>query len=298
MTIFIEVVLPVFMIFAIGFLIQKWRKVDIKPISTVVIYVLTPALVFRTFATSELNIDYFYMVVFALAILLSLIVINKIFSRIKKLDPATESGLILATAFKNAGNYGAPIILFAYGEAGFALAVMYMVLQSIIMNSFGVYYAARGHLGVSVALKTVMLMPATYAMLVALVINVMNIELPDNVFLPINMLAEASIPLAMIILGMQLANIRMSQFEWSLLSYSVITRLILSPIIAFGIALLLPIDPLLQKVLIVSAAMPSAATIVMFAVQFDSKPQFVSTVTFITTVLSLFTITGLLILLG
>ncbi|KMK77042.1 AEC family transporter [Alkalihalobacillus pseudalcaliphilus] len=297
MSMFLEVVLPVCMIFLVGYLIQSWRKVDIKPISTLAIYVLTPALVFRTFTSSPLNINYFYMLVFSLLLLVSLIIINKVFVKIKKLDSQTESSLILSTSFKNAGNYGAPIILFAYGEAGFAFAVMYMVLQSMINNSVGVYYAARGSLGISVALKTIFTMPTTYAMLIALVVNIFDVNLSGAIQMPIHLLAEASIPVAMIILGMQLATIRFTQIDWSLLSFSVVTRLFLSPFIAFLITLMLPIDPLLQKVLIVTAAMPTAAMIVMFAVQFNSKPQYVSTVTLVTTILSIFTITGLLIIL-
>jgi predicted permease len=61
---------------------------------------------------------------------------------------------------------------------------------------------------------------------------------------------------------------------------------------------MLPMDPMMAKVLIVSAAMPSAATIVMYAVQFDSQPRLVSSVTLVTTLFSIFTITVLLIMLG
>lgn len=74
-------------------------------------------------------------------------------------------------------------------------------------------------------------------------------------------------------------------------------RLILSPVIAWSLTYVLPLDPLMAKVLIVSAAMPSAATIVMYAVQFDSQPRLVSSVTLITTLFSVLTITLLLVLL-
>ncbi len=155
MTIFFQVVLPVILVFALGFLLQRWKKVDIKPISTVTIYIMTPCLVFRTFYTSELNIQHLYMTVFALVLLFSLLLWNKLYAKFRKLPQARESGLILATAFMNAGNYGAPIILFAYGESGFTYAVSYMVLQAIIMNCFGVYYAARGKAGMRMAVRTV-----------------------------------------------------------------------------------------------------------------------------------------------
>ncbi|WP_088104926.1 AEC family transporter [Halalkalibacter urbisdiaboli] len=298
MTIFIQVVLPVILVFTLGFLVQKWKKVDIKPISTVAIYVMTPCLVFRTFYTSELNLQYMYMALFSFILLFSLIFINIISAKIAKLTPSTESGLILSTAFMNSGNYGAPIILFAYGEAGFAFSVSFMVLQAIIMNIFGVYYAAREHAGMGTAIRSVFLMPATYAVIIALPLNIANISVPENLLMTVDIIAEAAVPTVMIILGMQLALIRVENFQWGKVSYGVFLRLIVSPIIAFLITLIFPFDPLLAKVLIVSAAMPSAATIVMYAVQFESEPRLVSSITLITTLISIFTITLLLIMLG
>jgi predicted permease len=298
MLIFFEVVLPVLIVFLIGFAVQKWKKIEIKPVSTVAIYIMTPCLVFRTFYSSELNIQSFYMVVFALLILISLIVLNKIYARIKKYDQSMEGGLILSTAFMNAGNYGTPIILFAYGEVGFDYAVMYLVLQSILMNCVGVYYAAKGKAGVGIAVKEVLKMPATYAFLIGILLKLLNISVPTNLILTVDIIAEAAIPTVMIILGMQLARIKWGNFEWGVLTYSTIVRLLISPLIAYGITRMLPMDPMMAKVLIVSAAMPSAATIVMYAVQFDSQPRLVSSVTLVTTLFSIFTITVLLIMLG
>lgn len=298
MTIFIEVVFPVILIFLVGFIVQKWKNVDIKSVSTVAIYIMTPCLVFRTFYTAELNLQYLYMVIFALILLFAMIIINKIYAKIRKYDASLESGLILSTAFMNSGNYGAPIILFAYGNAGFAYAVSFMVLQSIIMNFFGVYYAARGGAGIIRAIKAVLKMPATYAVIIALLLNILHIEMPDNLFMTINIISEATIPTVMLTLGMQLAMITWGNFEWGKITYGVLARLFISPLIAFGITYFLPIDPLLAKVLIVSAAMPSAATIVIYAVQFDAKPKLVSSITLITTILSIVTITILLYLLG
>lgn len=298
MNIFIQVVLPVLLVFFIGFIVQKWKSVEIKPISTVAIYIMTPCLVFRTFYNAEINMQYAYMVIFAFILLFSLIIVNKIYASIRKYNSSTEGALILSTAFMNSGNYGAPIILFAYGEIGFAYAVSFMVLQSIIMNFFGVYYAARGGAGILSALKAVFQMPATYAVIVALIMKYMNLSVPSNIFMTIDIISEATIPTVMIILGMQLAQIKWGGFEWGKITYGVIIRLMVSPVIAYAVTLFMPLDPLLAKVLIVSAAMPSAATIVMYAVQFNSKPKLVSSITLITTLLSIITLTVLLIWLG
>ncbi|MBM7096351.1 AEC family transporter [Bacillus sp. H-16] len=298
MTIFFSVVLPVICVFAIGFAVQKWQKLDIRPLSTVAIYVMTPALVFKTFYEADVDMQYVYMVVFSMALLFALIILNKIYTRLMKYSSSLESGLILSTAFMNAGNYGAPIILFAYGEAGFAYAVSFLVFQSIIMNFFGVYYAARGGTGMKTALTAVFRMPATYAVVAAVILKGMDLQIPENGMQTIDIISAATIPTVMIILGMQLANIKWGNFEWGKISYGVIVRLFISPLIAWGITFLMPMDPLLAKVLIVSAAMPSAATIVIYAVQFDAKPKLVSGVTFISTILSVVTLTLLLMILG
>ncbi|WP_280769587.1 AEC family transporter [Salipaludibacillus daqingensis] len=298
MTIFISVVLPVLLVFLTGYVVQKWRKVDIKPISTVAIYILTPALVFDTFYKADMNIQYVYMIVFALALLFAIIIINKLYAWKMKYPTSIESGLILSTAFMNSGNYGAPIILFAYGQEGFAYAVSFMVLQAVIMNFFGVYYAARGISGVKTALQVLLRMPVTYAVLLAILLKLIRVEMPDNLMQPVELISQAAIPTVMLILGMQLAQIEWTKFDWSKVSYGVVVRLLLSPMIAWGLTMVMPMDPLLAKVLIVAAAMPSAATIVMYAVEFDAKPKLVSSITLITTLLSVFTITLIIMLLG
>ncbi|GAE33743.1 AEC family transporter [Halalkalibacter akibai] len=298
MMIFIEVVLPVLLVFLIGFGVQKWKQIDIKAVSTVAIYIMTPCLVFRTFYTAELDMQYLYIIFFSAILLVVLIIINKIYCKLKNYPQSIESGMILSTAFMNTGNYGAPIILFAYGEVGFAYSIIILVLHAIMMNFFGVYYAARGKAGIRVALKSVLEMPATWAVVVAIIMKGLNWEIPNNLFLTIDIVAEAAVPTVMVILGLQLAQIKWENFNWGHITYGVIVRLLISPLLAVGIVMLFPFDPLLAKVLIVSSAMPSAATIVIYAIQFNSEPKLVSSITLVSTLVSIFTITLLLAILG
>lgn len=51
---------------------------------------------------------------------------------------------------------------------------------------------------------------------------------------------------------------------------------------------------LIGTVLIIISAMPTAATTTMYAIEFDTEPELVSTITFISTVVSIVTITVLL----
>jgi len=296
MTVFIQVVLPVLLVFGAGYLLQKLAKLDLKSVSTVALYIMLPCLVFKTFYNADLNSEYVMMLVFSALLLVSILVINKVVAKIKGYDASMESGLILSTAFMNSGNYGAPIILFAFGEAGFVYSVSFLVLQAIIMNFFGVYYAARGKSGLRMAIVSVLKMPPTYAVIVALIMNLGSIKMPGNLMSSVELLANASIPMVMVVLGMQLAGISIKNMDWSKVSYASIVRLIASPAIAFVLTLFLPMSDLMASVLIVSAAMPSAATTTIYAVQFDSKPELVSSITLMTTLLSVITIPILLMM--
>ncbi|RSK26688.1 AEC family transporter [Bacillus sp. HMF5848] len=298
MSIVFGVIMPVFLIFTVGFIVQKWKQMNIRSVSTIAVYILTPALVFRTFLEANLNKQYFFITIFALCILFSIIIINKLYARWRKLPQDVESGLILSTAFMNAGNYGSPIILFAYGETGFTFAVSFLVLQSIIMNFFGVYYAAKGHAGVKDAILAVLKMPVTYALLGALFFNIANVPFPENIFSAIDLLADAAIPVAMLILGMQLADLNIGKvFDFEKVVYGVTTRMVISPLLAYVFVTIMPFEPLLQKVLIVLTAMPTAVTTTMYALHFNTRPQLVSSITLCTTVLSAITITLLLMFL-
>jgi len=270
---------------------------DLKPISSLAIYVLTTALVFRTFYKTELDLQLFYIVVISLLLLGALIVLTQLTARLFRYDKSQESALMLSTAFMNSGNYGTPIILFAYGEAGFTYAVQIMVFHSIIMGVFGVYFASRGGGGAGTAIRAIFKQPSNYAVVLAILLQQGNVVIPAGYYQAIDLVAQAAIPVVMLILGMQLANVSSKALEWQGLSAASVIRLIASPVLAYVICLFFPIDPLLQKVLVILAAMPSAATTAIYAIQFNMRPQFVSSSVLVTTVFSVGTLTILLNLL-
>ncbi|BCJ85479.1 AEC family transporter [Effusibacillus dendaii] len=289
-----QVVLPVLFIFLSGYIVQKKFQPDIRSVSVVALYITNPALAFQTFYGTMLNSQLFYIVVNSFLLLFALILFTKWASRLFHYSTTDESALMLTTAFMNSGNYGAPIILFAYGQTAFQYAVVTMVLHLIIMSIFGVYFASRGQNGVMTAVKNVLRMPQIYAAVIGILFQLTHVHIPASFDQAINLVAQATIPLVMLILGMQLATITTKDFEWKTIAVGSVIRLLLSPVAAWAICLLFPLDPLLQKVLIVTAAMPPAATMVLYAIEFDAKPQLVSSITFIGTLISFATITALL----
>lgn len=133
-----------------------------------------------------------------------------------------------------------------------------------------------------------------YVIIPAMLLQKFQIHIPGNFLKSIELVSGTSIPIIMIILGMQLANVKIRNMNWGRISLATFIRLIISPIIAYFVCLLFPVDPLLRNVIIVMAAMPSAANTTLYAIQFNAKPQFVSSCTLITTVISAFSLDVLL----
>ncbi|MDQ0160479.1 AEC family transporter [Alkalibacillus salilacus] len=294
MGVFLEVVLPIISVFIIGYVLQKWRHLDVKPVSAVTIYVFIPFLVFDAFYYEEFSSDFGIVVVSCFALLFATITLIKLLKWVLKWDQAEESGMILSTAFMNAGNYGTPIIMFALNEEAFNYAIIFMSIQTIIMNVFGVYYASRGGYEIRYAISAVFKMPATYAILLGIGLNLLDINLHTSVLDMVEFMSAVALPLMMIVLGMQLANITFDKFEIGKVMTGTVIKLLVMPIMAWGLVMLLPVSDLLGKVIILQAAMPAAATTTMFALEFKARPDLVSSVTLVTTVLSVVTISVLL----
>jgi malate permease and related proteins len=290
---FIIVVLPAFLILAIGYIGQKKLKIDRKSVSTTALYLMSPFLAFRTFYTNKLSIEYLYIVLFCLTLCVTLLVLILFIGKVKKLQQPKVSAMVLSGVFMNSGNYGAPIILFAFGSVGFDYAVIMMVIQSLLMNTIGLYYAAKGSKetnNIKESLMKVVKMPVIYGAALGLIFQVSGLIVPNFVIQAVELIADAAIPTVMLVLGMQLATLNRENMKIADVTSIVMIRILVSPAIAYLIVTIFSIEGLLAKILILSAAMPTAANTTMYALQFETEPDFVSSSTFITTILSIITV--------
>ncbi|SHG43396.1 AEC family transporter [Ornithinibacillus halophilus] len=294
MGLFFNVIVPVIAVFAAGYVLQRIFHLDTKSIATASIYVFLPALVFTQLYEAEFDQRYTVVLVYAIILLVVMIVINKIFKLLFKWEQSVESASILTSAFMNAGNYGVPVILFAVGEEALPYAVFFMVIQTMFMNSFGVYYASRSKSGFLKALKTIFQLPATYAAILAFILQNITWEIPNSVYSTLSMLGDAAIPIMMVLLGMQLASITSIKLNWNVILSSLSARMVVSPLLAVGFIFLLDLDPVIGAVLVILSSMPSAATTTMYAIQFDTEPDLVSSITLVTTLFSVVSVTVLL----
>lgn len=92
--------------------------------------------------------DIYRTLAFSLLNLIFLWAIANIVGKLLKLDPSEVSGLTLISTFTNSVNYGLPLVLLAFGQLGLDKASVYVIGQMIIVNTIGVYFAARSQFSV------------------------------------------------------------------------------------------------------------------------------------------------------
>ncbi|MCM3689713.1 AEC family transporter [Neobacillus niacini] len=298
---FILIVLPVFLIFGTGFIGQKLLKLDIKSISTMAIYLMMPFLTFNTFYTNKFNKDYVYMVLFNIVLIIVLILITIIVGKILKADRASLSAMLLGTAFPNMGNFGAPVILFAFGANAFDYAIITMVIQTLLINTIGIFIASFGSeksTTVKEALLNVLKMPILYGVILGVLFQITHLTIPTSIIEGIRLIGSAAIPTMTLLLGMQLAEIKSQQFEMKYVTSTTMIRMIVSPIVIALLVSFMPVNHMVKNVFILLAAMPIAANTTLLAVQFKTKPNLVAYTTLVTTLISLVSIPIILYFLG
>jgi malate permease and related proteins len=294
---------PIFAIFIVGFIAQKALNFDVANLSKMSLYVLSPFLAFKTFYTHTLTADYLFYICYIFGLCFSLALIISIWSMMMKYSTKERCAMILSACFMNNGNYGTPVLLVFFGAVGFDLGVIMMVLQQFVMSTVGIYYAAKGSARSDIVsqkdvMNKVIRMPVAYGALLGMLFQLCHIPLSKSIMTSIGMIGDSSIVVIMIILGMQLAKIKIQQLDYSKLSFSLLTRMIISPLVAFGMVYFMPILPVYKQILIVLAAMPSAANTTLMSVQFDTHPELVSSATLVSTLLSLITLPIVLWLIG
>jgi predicted permease len=290
--IFVETVLPVFLISFAGYVLAWRMTIDGRSLGRLLFYLATPSLVFRSLYTTEVDLVTMQHVAIVAA---SVSVIAGCAGWLVGFDqPRRERmAIVLTSAISNNGNMGIPICLFAFGQPGLALGTLYYVVASFLNNTVGVAVASAGKASVGAALRNSLQVPVLYAAILGLLLNQMGGEVPTPIFRAVDLMASAAVPGMLALLGVQLRSAPLFQGQ-AVIWRSSLIRLVAAPLLAFALCLWLAVSGLERNVIILQAAMPTAVMSAVLATEYDTAPQLVATVIFLTTVLSMATLSVVL----
>ena len=162
------------------------------------------------------------------------------------------------------------------------------------MYTAAVYIASRGTSTMRESFSNIFKIPLIYALIAAILITYTGKSIPLFIEKPISLLGSAAIPVAMVLLGIQLSHTQV-QKTYKPIALSTVFRLVLSPLVAIVLTSLMGVSGLLRSVLILESSMPTAINSTLIAIEFDAKPGFVSTVVLVSTIFSVISLSVLLL---
>lgn len=296
LAIFVRVIVPVMITVGVGYLAARLLVFDLKMLARLGLYVLVPCLTFTAMARTTLAAGEFGRIVaFTLISVPLLWGLSSVAARLLKL-PAAEAGAFhISILFTNAVNFGFPVLLLAYGPAALERGIVYAMTAQIVMQSLGVYLAARGRADFKSAMKRTWSMPGLYALIAGILVKALAIPVPAPLFDPLKLIGDSLVPFLLLVMGMQLAAVNL-RGSWKAASVAAVLRLVVAAGLSFGLARGLGLTGLTRQTMILENSMPSAILGVALAQEFDTAPELITKIIFLTTLAGLFTLTLLLTL--
>jgi hypothetical protein len=296
--VYANLMLPLVLLLFAGVISRRSLLVEAKPLSKLTLYILSPALVFNSLVRSSLTgQELLGLALGTLLLILSLALVVSILGFLFRWDARLCSALKLGSVFMNVGNYSLPIILSTCGQEGLQRAVVIVVVHQVLMFSLAVYFAARSHLGAWRSVGQVFRMPTAYAAILALCWRYLPIGPPAFLMQAVGLLAQASLPVFLLLLGIQLSSILFSR-RWAILGLGSFVKLAIAPLLAYLLSEWIGLDAASGRVLILAAAAPTAIVTTMLAIEFDAEPELVSSLALTTTLLSLLSVPVVVHVLG
>ncbi len=290
--------LPVLLVGATGFLLGKTLHVDSRSLGRVVFYVFSPILVFNLLLHTKLSSSEIAgMVVFVFALYAIVGVLAFLSGTAMRLERPILMAVVLTASLGNTGNYGLPLVSFAFGEQALAYATLFFVTSTVLFNTMGVMIASLGHMDLKTAATGVFKVPGVYAVLLAAAMDQFHVVLPTPLARTVELAAGGSIPLMLVLLGLELARV-----EWSHsvkpIALSVALRLVAAPAVGWLLAGLFGFQGAARQAAVTESGVPAAVTTLVLSTEYGLDTSLVTAMVFIGTILSPLTLTPLLVFLG
>jgi len=293
-SILVNIIMPIVLVAAAGFLLAKTINLEARPLSRTMLYFFTPALVFSSTYKADLSAEYVSIAVFAIVITLIMVGVAWALAKIFRYDRLTTAAFMLGVLFVNAGNYGLPLILFAFGDEGLARAAIYFAISAILTQTLGIFVAASGRASAREALLNVFKLPLAYAVILGMIFNLGHITVPGFLMKSIDLASSGAVPVMLVILGIELARVTVERDHRVVIGLATVAKLIVVPLLSFPLAALMGMTGVTRAVCIIESSMPTAVMASIVAVEFDARPKIVTGIIFASTLASIVTLTVLL----
>lgn len=259
-----EITFPIFAIVAAGLFYARKFRPDMTLPNHLNMDVFIPCLLFSVLIERGGVSDLFGGLALAITLVIILSgLIAFVTSRFLNIDPRSLCPPIM---FANAGNLGLPLVILSFGEVALHAAVICFIVCSFFHITVGSYILNK-----QANILKVFLSPLILAVLLALILSLLKINVPKTVLEPIRMLGNICVPLMLFALGVRLLDMKLS--EWKIGMLAAILAPVSGIIIVLAIIPFIELTRLEQGTLFLFGVLPPAIMNYMFAEHYNQEPS-------------------------
>ena len=296
--IFLNNILPIFVMILVGVWLGKAFRMDLNTLSKINFYVTVPAFAFTQLYSTHMGRDQLLVFFYAIVQVMLLALIADLVARWRGHGKGMRKSYQNSVMIYNTGNIGIPLITLVFSSSVYMIAgenpaldlalatqTVVLVVLSITTNTFGFYNSSSGEGTAREAIRKMLQMPTIYAVPLALILKNFSFDLTGMFFWPaLEMGSQALIAIALITLGVQLTQTRF-RLESADVWIAVALRLVAGPIISFILIYLFGFTGIVARALLISGSVPTAVNSALLAVENKNEPEFASQVVLFSTIL-------------
>lgn len=269
---------PVAIVTAIGYLFGRSSVgLHSQTLSTLVLLVATPSLVFHTLVSMEIGFD--TMGQMATAAVFCIAVAGLLASAALLALRVPLHVFLPSLMLPNSGNLGLPLATLAFGEVGLKLGVAYFFVVALVQYTLGMAIASG-----RIDPWYLMRQPLLYSVALVLIVTGFDLTPPEVVMNTTEILGGMMVPAMLILLGTSLATLKVSDMRASV--SVALGRLGLGLISAVVVINVLDLSGHAAGVVFLLATMPSAIITFVFADRYQDNASAVAGAVMVSTLLT------------
>ena len=208
-------------------------------------------------------------------------------SKILFSDTKERSIATVAVLIGNTGNLGIPLGIALFGEVSVPYLTLINLVNVFVVYTIGVFYYSRGEFSIRQSLLNIIKLPVLWAAMVAIALNLVGYVPSVAVDKTLMMGAYASITMQLVLFGIYLYGIKLTEINIRLTVWVSATKFILIPLIALVVLRMVEMDPMVKGILFLELIVPLAVANVNLASLYNCIPRSVTVQVFVTSVLFL-----------
>ncbi len=274
----LNIVGPIALITLIGYILGRSSVgLHSKTLSSLVLLVATPALVFSTL--TSMNVGLGTIGQMATAALLCIAIAGGLALVGLKVLGASVRSFLPSLALPNSGNMGLPLVVLAFGAEGARLGISFFFVVALFQYSVGATISSG-----SLRIGEILQQPLIYSVLLVLLIAATDLQVPEIIRTTTEMLGGMMIPAMLILLGTSLATLKVSDLRPAVAV--AIGRLLTGIAAGLAVNYILGFSGAVAGIVFLMAVMPSAIVTYVFAERYGQSPTQVAGAVVMSTVLT------------